>query len=384
MRDEVLGIRDQDGGWPEEMKVTMTITRPDAGVGNLLSASGLMAPGIIDADIIPARQRTLKAIESSSGNPVARYVDTTVALSDEPGVNGSFESGGLFGRPMPALLNVEGNYTFHAKAEYTGECTGLREIVWSIHVEVGIDPGKTTVSTTPLGEGPGGGPCVRMTFTPRDRFGNMLGPGRLDAFTVVAQPGSSPSGPVHDLGNGSYEVDVCSDLDSFEPPSIGIAQPGRVTAVLKASEFRLFVYSVKFVCGEQRDDCCRCSPVVPGRYSTEINILNPQGRVVAVGKRVIPLVLAGAAAGREPNRTQSVRTEIIRLPAHSATMDDCCRVLELALGAPPAGPVPITIGILEIISTAELAVTAVFTASGHNGGQPSIDVAQIPPHILTV
>ena len=377
-------VRYSNGGWPEDMQVTLTITRPDTGVGNVLSASGLGSAGVVDGDIVGARQATLKAIEASSGHAVAAYVDTTVALSDEPGLNGSFESGGLFGRPMPDLLNVEGNYTFHAKAEYTGECTGMREIVWSLHIDVGIDPGKTTVSTTPLGDGPGGGACIRMTFTPRDKYGNLLGPGRLDGFTIQPQPGSAPSGPVHDLGNGSYQVDVCSDPGSLEPPSVGITQPGRDTVVVRAPEFRLFAYSVKFVFGVQKDDCGRCAPVVPGRYSTEINILNPHDKLAAVGKRVIPLVLAGVAAGREPNMKRPVSTEIIRLPAHSATMDDCCRILEMALGAPPAGAVPVTIGILEIVSTAELAVTAVYTASDGSGGAPSIDVEQIGPQVIVV
>ena len=59
------------------------------------------------------------------------------------------------------------------------------------------------------------------------------------------------------------------------------------------------------------------------------------------------------------------------------------RLMILNIGIPllPAGPVPITIGILEIISTGELAVTAVYTASDGNGGHPSIDVARISPHI---
>jgi hypothetical protein len=376
-------VRYSNGGWPEKMNVSLTVTRPDASVGNALSAAGLKPPGIVDGDIIPARHATLKSIETSTGNPVAKYVDTTVALSDEPGLNRSFEPGGLFGRPLPDLLNVEGNYTFHAKAQYTQDCIGAREIIWSIHVDVGIDPGKTTVSTTPLGEGPDGGPCVRMTFTPRDKYDNMLGPGRLDGFTVVAQPGSTPSGPVHDLSNGSYQVDVCSDPDSLEPPSIGVSQPGRDTVVVTAPEFRRWVYSVKFVCGEQKDNCCRCAPVVPGRYSTEINILNPHSKLSAVGKRVIPLVLAGVAAGREPKVAMPASTEIIRLPAHSATMDDCCRILEMALGAQPAGPVPLTIGILEIIATAEIAVTAVYTVSSGDNGPPSIEVEQIRPNVLT-
>ena len=376
-------VRYSNGGWPEDMSVLLTVTRPNTSVGNAISAAGLQPPGVVAGDVIPARQATMKSIETSSGSPIANYVDTTISLSDEPGLNRSFESGGLFGRPLPDLLNVEGNFTFHAKAQYTQDCIGSRELTWSIHVDVGIDPGKTTVSTTPLGDGPDGGPCVRMTFTPRDKYGNLLGPGRLDGFKVVAQPGSHPSGPVHDLGNGSYQVDVCSDPDSLEPPSVGLEQPGRDPVVVRAPEFRLFVYSVKFVCGEQKDDCCRCSPVVAGRYSTEINILNPFNKLAAVGKRVIPLVLAGAAVGREPKVAKPVSTEIVRLPAHSATMDDCCRILEMALGAPPAGPVPLTLGILEIIATAEIVVTAVYTAASGDSG-PSIEVEQVKPQILTI
>jgi len=377
-------VRYSNGGWPEDMSVSLTITRPDASVGNALSAAGLKPPGLVDGDIIPARQATLKSIETSTGNPVAKYVDTTIALSDEPGINGSFEPGGLFGRPLPDLFNVEGNYTFHAKAQYTQDCTGARELIWSIHVDVGIDPGKTTVTTTDLPPRPDGGSCVRMRFVPRDKFGNMLGPGRSDAFTVEPQPGSTTSSPVTDLGNGTYQVDVCSDPDSLEPPAIGIVQPGRPPAVIKVPGFRLFVYSVKFICGEQRNDCCGCAPVVPGRYSTEINIFNPAATTAPVAKRVIPLELAGAVSGREPKFKQAAFTEVLRLPAQSATMDDCCRILEVLLGAPPSGQVSLTLGILEVISTVELAVTALYTASNGAGCAPSIDVEQIAPRLRVI
>ena len=160
-------VRYSNGGWPEDMNVSLTITRPDASVGNILSAAGLKPPGLVDGDIIPARQATLKSIEAATGNPVVNYVDTTITPSRmSPALNGSFEAGRALRRPLPDLFKVEGSYTFHAKAEYTQDCTGQREILWSIHVDVGIDPGKTTVSTTPLGDGPDGGPCVRMTFTP--------------------------------------------------------------------------------------------------------------------------------------------------------------------------------------------------------------------------
>jgi hypothetical protein len=376
-------VRFDNGGWPENMQLQMTITKPDTSVGNVLSGVGLGPTSTLDGDVIPARQATLRGLESSTGNPVVRYVDLSVGLSDNPSSNGSFESGGLFGRPMTDLLNVEGNYTFHAMATYGDECIGMREVIWSIHVDVGIDPGKTTVTTAPLDPRPDGGPCVRMTFMPRDRFGNLLGPGRLDGFTLRPHGGSTP-GAVTDLGNGSYQVDVCSDPDSLDPPGVEVVQPERPPVVIAAPEHRLFTYSVKFVCGEQKDDCCRCAPVVPGRYATEINILNPTNKLAAVEKRVIPLMLAGAAAGREPNSKQPVKTGIMKLPAQSATMDDCCRILEMVLGAPPAGPVPLTLGILEIISTVELCVTAVYTASDGRGGAPSIDVKQIAARPLVI
>ncbi|MGH9665012.1 MAG: hypothetical protein ACRD9L_11365, partial [Bryobacteraceae bacterium] len=339
--------------------VSITVTRPDTSVGNVLSKAGLNSPGTLDADGVPARQATLQAIEKSSGKPVANYIDTTFDLSGDASNNGGcFEPGGTFGKAMDNLLAVEGNYTFHAKATYGADCSGMREMVWSMHVEVGIDPGKTTVTTAPLGPGTGGGNCVRMTFTPRDRYGNLMGPGRGDSFTVLPQPGSTLSSAVVDLGNGSYEVDVCSDPTSVDPPQIGIAQPGRPPVVIRPVPFILFAYSVKFVCGEQTDDCCACGPVRPGRYSTEINIHNSGDRQAPVVKRVIPLVVAGSVSGREPNVKGPAVTEGIFLPAHSATMDDCCRILQQLLGAPPSGPVPLTIGILEIVSTVELSVTA--------------------------
>jgi hypothetical protein len=186
---------------------------------------------------------------------------------------------------------------------------------------------------------------------------------------------------VNDLGNGSYQVDVCSDPDSLEPPGIVVVQPERPPVVIVSPDFRLFVYSVKFICGEQKDDCCGCSPVQPGRYATEINIHNPEEKNAPVLKRSIPLVLAGAVLGREPKFKQPATREIIRLPAHSATMDDCCHLLETLLGAPSLSA-PLTIGILEIMSTVELNVTAVYTATDGSGGRPSIDVEQITTRVL--
>jgi von Willebrand factor type A domain/Trypsin-like peptidase domain len=378
-------VRHADGGWPDGTTMTMTITAPDTAVGNVLGATGLGPAVTVDGDTIPPRYATLQAIEKSTGKPVVRYVERTIALSDSAAdTGGLFEGGSTFGKQLTDLLTVEGHYTFHAKAAYGAGCAGMRELVWSIHVETGIDPGRTTVTSTPINPGADGGPCYRLTFTPRDKYGNLLGPGRGDAFTVVPQPGSKPSSGVTDLGNGSYVVDVCSDPDSLEPPRIGIEQPGRPPVVVGAADFTLFTHSVTFLCGEAKEDCCGCGPVRPGRYATEINIHNSTGRTVPVLKLVTPLVLAGAVTGREPRSRSFAARDVIRLPAHGATMDDCCRLLELLLGASPTGPMPFTSGILEIVSTVPLSVTAVYTASGAGGGAPSIAVNQIAPRPVTL
>ena len=185
-----------------------------------------------------------------------------------------------------------------------------------------------------------------------------------------------------DLGNGSYEVNVCSDPDSLEPPRFGIEQPGRPAVVVGPADFTLFTHSVTFLCGESKDDCCGCAPVRPGRYSTEINIHNATGKTVPVAKLVTPLVLAGAVSGREPKFRTPAATDLIRLPPHAATMDDCCRLLELLLGAAPSGPVGFTSGVLEIVSLVPLSVTAVYTVSDGSRSAPSIAVNQITPKLL--
>lgn len=383
--DPIVLVRHDNGGWPDGMAATLTVTHPVTGAGNVLSTAGLGSPAALGGDVLPPRQSTLLALEHATGAPVIQYAETTFALSDDSeNTGGTFEATATFGRVLDDLLTVEGNYTFHAKATYGDACSGMRELIWSHHVEIGIDAGNTTVTTTPLGPGPGGGACVRMTFTPRDRYGNLLGPGRADAFTLEPRPGSTPSGAVLDLNNGSYQVDVCSDPDSLEPPGVGIVQPGRPPVVIRPPAVRLFVYSVPFACGEQDEACCGCAPVRPGRYATEINIHNSGSAQAPVLKRVIPLVLAGAVIGREPSFKSPAAQEVIRLPAHSATMDDCCRLVELLLGAPVTGPMPLTQGILELVSTVELGVTAVYTASHGAGGAPAIEVKQIATRVLAI
>jgi hypothetical protein len=365
-------------GFVIDAKILVDIERPDDGTGNILTKTGLIGPADLDGDQLDARANTLIDLERQRGGKLTGVTSQTIELFDDGDRDGdgALEPDGVFGNPQKDLARMEGNYVFHARAVYGDTCTGTREATWSTYVQVGIDPGSTVVTTEPLGDLPDGRKHVRVKFCPRDKYGNFLGPGRATSFTVHSRPGSTLTGPLIDAGKGCYTHEMIWDPAASDDPSIGVTQPGRPTVVIGPPAQALFSYSVKFVCGVQAEDC-GCTPVRPGHYATEINIHNYQNREVKIQKRILPVVMAGAVRGREPAFTRAMATDTIVLPGHSATMDDCCRIGELLLGAPPAQQLPITIGFLEIVSPIELKVSAVYTVTDLKSGAVSMDVSDV-------
>lgn len=139
----------------------------------------------------------------------------------------------------------------------------------------------------------------------------------------------------------------------------------------------MFSYSVKFVCGTQNAPAAThvtCSPVRQGTYATEINIHNFQrDKEAVIEKRAILLVHNDSPDGREPKLVKARPFDKITLPPDSGTMDDCCGLgekLQFAAGR-------LNIGFLEIVSTVELNVTAVYTATDLKSASISIDVESV-------
>jgi hypothetical protein len=212
--------------------VTMTVSRPDASVGTILSRAKLGPPSTIAADTIPARQATLVTLEAQSGKPVVGYTEMTFEMFDDAAHNhGSFEESGVFGNPQADLLKTEGNYTFHAVATYGGACIGTRETSWSLNVVVGIDPTTTTVTTTTTGTKPDGTRTGTVTVTPHDKYGNALGPGAGSGFTVTPGGGTTVAGTATDNGDGSYTIPVTWNPASGAP-GVTLTQPDRPPVVV--------------------------------------------------------------------------------------------------------------------------------------------------------
>ena len=203
--------------------VEVTVEGPGVSLGRLVQERGL-APPRVDGEPVGAFTATLQEIAAESGGelPLQRSSIAVPLFDDGAHDDGGMEADGIYGNPRDDLLRFEGAYTFHAVATYGHDCPGRREIMWSLHADPGIDPGRTDVSV--IGAAPGE---RAIRITPRDRYGNPLGPGRTGLFDVAPQPGTQVTGPVTDNGDGSYDVPVSWDPSAPGAPGVLVTQPGR-------------------------------------------------------------------------------------------------------------------------------------------------------------
>jgi len=215
----------RDGSWPGDAEIDLTISRPNASIGNILSKSGLQAPITQSGDVLPPRQATLTNLSV----PIIQINEVIKLSNDIADAGGYFEDTGLFGKNLNNTLVVEGSYTFHFVAKTTDSCLSTREILWSLHIDVGINANKSTISVTITGTSPDGQSTGSITITPTDPYGNLLGPGRGDGVIWTGSPGTTITGPVVDNGNGSYTIPITYNpaSPSNSPPGVTITQPGR-------------------------------------------------------------------------------------------------------------------------------------------------------------
>jgi hypothetical protein len=226
----LVSLRYRDGSWSRGGSVSLSVTRPKAGLGTIIAKAGLKPPVFVGGDTIPARQATVREIEASQGAPAVAYHDDIFTLGDDSAsTRGAFEEAALWGRNFDDLLTIDGTYLLHYKATY-GECAATRETMRSLTVDVGVDSDHTMVTVQPTGQTPAGGNTGTLTMIPADRFGNLVGPGRGPDLTVDPGPDTVVAGPIEDLGDGSYRVPV--EWPAGGRPTVVVGQPGRPPVVV--------------------------------------------------------------------------------------------------------------------------------------------------------
>jgi len=164
------------------------------------------------------------------------------------------------------------------------------------------------------------------------------------------------------------------------PRSAQGANPGSVEPSSQqqaAAGTYVWSYAVKFVCGFQpplQQDPAGTpwygEPVVKaGNYATEINIHNPNYKVVPMRKKFILLVETKEdgtqTVFREPQSTGPRAFMNMELGPDYATMDDCYNLYKIIFqNDPPFGlPMPLMVGYLVVLSPINLDIDVVYTAS---------------------
>jgi uncharacterized repeat protein (TIGR01451 family) len=231
----LVRLNQATGFIPRNATVTVEVTHPVESAGNILTQSGLGPPTTMGGDPLDARTSTLTSMESNLGRPLIDTVTETFPLYDDTQHgDGAMEPDGIFGNPLTALTRFEGTYTFHAIARYGGSCLGTREATWSLSVGCGLASNLTTITTQSVTNLPNGLQLVRLRFAPRDIYGNNLGPGQTNAFTVGPISGSVLTNAVQDAGDGSYLQDVIW-TPSAGKAGLVLQQAGRSDVVITTS-----------------------------------------------------------------------------------------------------------------------------------------------------
>lgn len=313
--------------------------------------------------------------EASVTQKLADEKITVIAIS----VTGGTDPNGLDGDPKQ-LFYTDDYVGACAIGGTAGQASRIASNTGGVH-ETGIDPTKVVNTIIDL---------VKKELGEIKNV-KLVPTGDTKPFVVSISPAAG-YGPLkgdqeHVL---FFDVDFkgvkrCSDEEQVFKGTLDVVADGVVVAQkpvrIVVPPCRLYSYSVKFVCGVQEDCKCEDSPVRPGVYATEINLYNDGDREASIEKTVVPIVFAGAAIGREPGVARRRAHDSIVLPPRSATMDDNRRLGELLFGGPPAAPMPLTLGFLEIVSREPLQVVAVYTVTGLQGGPVSIEVETIEPRL---
>ena len=202
--------------------VTVEIEGPAGALGELLAKQGIGAASVVDGDAVDQRASTLIAMEAAQGPLVPTMRRTEKLFDDGLHGDGGMEPDGVYGLGLTDLTAFEGTYTFRAIAVYGEDCRARRETSWAVHVDIGIDGKRSEVETMPAGGG-----RARVTVTPRDSFGNRLGPGRLDAFEFQPTGPASLDGDPLDNGDGTYTQVIDPGPSGLVAPGLSIAQPDR-------------------------------------------------------------------------------------------------------------------------------------------------------------
>jgi hypothetical protein len=189
------------GGF-DKVEARVEVEYPKIGLGTLLArAKG--EPRRVNDEILDARMAAAEKL-------VIPTATATFPLYDDATHGDLVPNNAYWTAALTGIGATDGPYTLHFIFDLTKNgCTTRRELVSSTYVDVRPDPAASNLHVVAQTATALGGWRTLVELTPADRFGNLWGPGRLEAR------GCAPAGActvdlksVVDSGTGTYQVAI--------------------------------------------------------------------------------------------------------------------------------------------------------------------------------
>jgi hypothetical protein len=194
------------GGF-DRVDARVEIERPLLGLGTLLARSGLAKEQQIGEERLDPRAATIVGLEKAHRGPIIPTKTDVYPLFDD-GTRGDLVANNHYwSAQIPNVAGADGMYRYRyiLDLEKNG-CKTRRELTQSVFVEVGVDPTASGVKVTPQSRPATG---YDVSLVPRDRLGNLWGPGRAGAIQCRDADGCRcDATQAVDHGDGSYVIPI--------------------------------------------------------------------------------------------------------------------------------------------------------------------------------
>jgi hypothetical protein len=224
-----LSVRLLENGLPasaENMEVE--VRKPLDGVGNVLSRrkvpmADLQAMLKASPDALPNMRYAKAAIlTEKDGRPIIGHHKTTIRLYDDGNHGDGAAGDGIWANDFTGTMK-EGVYDFYFKAQVRQEAGAQIAREKTVSTVIGVltaDAGKSRISVSRGKAAKAGVSSYQVKFTPKDRFGNHMGPGYAGAISMKAAK-ADLAGKIVDNADGSYSA-VLQTSDTVKAGEIDV------------------------------------------------------------------------------------------------------------------------------------------------------------------
>lgn len=192
----ILPSYNRAGGY-DSVDARVEVEYPTVGLGKLLAESRVhkqQFPG----EHVAGATASASALQIPTKTVIFKMNDDGILGDQYPG--NAYWTTALDGIPI-----VDGHYKLRFMFDFSANgCTTHREANQSIFVQIGVDPERSKIDVRPVDSDGDSRRAFDLVFSPTDKFGNPLGPGRaIDLGCNPAKDCKIQEG-MRDLENGSY------------------------------------------------------------------------------------------------------------------------------------------------------------------------------------